>query len=366
MAIAEGHNDEKWLVKSNSKISGPFTFDEIVESIVHGDTHVLDEIQGPFERWRPIRDYPLFSAAIARLKASTLRKAEYTLTDIDGGTAEITNVLNEDTKTLDVLTENSPDQNVEQQKKKRDSSGDSAGISPPWSTPLESPSETSINQRTDSPGVAIGVGPSREVTVGDGAVETLEPSRGPSSQPAPRIYSVSPPEKRVLTTLSLASIGMGAVLAIGLFFWIFFQKGVGLLAPSGDTPFQGSVAEKDYRASLSEEGSAPPKDKAFVHTDEGERALNAGDLGRALSEFRAAGQFRPGDPEIIMSVAALEIVLGDDIAQQIANVEATLLSSRGLAPVEKGKTIIGLGYDRLSNHEKAMTMYREALSRQSG
>ncbi len=79
--------DNKWLVKSSDHILGPFEFDRVVEDIFRGDIHLLDEIKGPFERWRPIKDHSLFAAAIEKLKATTYSRREGTVTaTLDLGT----------------------------------------------------------------------------------------------------------------------------------------------------------------------------------------------------------------------------------------------------------------------------------------
>lgn len=79
--------EQQWLVRSSDAILGPYKFDQVVESIFSGDIHLLDEIQGPYERWRPIKDHSLFAAAIEKLKASTYNKRENTMTaTIDLGT----------------------------------------------------------------------------------------------------------------------------------------------------------------------------------------------------------------------------------------------------------------------------------------
>ena len=84
------HAERKWLVKSNDLINGPFEFDEVVENIFKGEVHLLDEIKGPFERWRPIRDHSLFAAAIEKLKATTYARREVTITEtVDLGTHTI-------------------------------------------------------------------------------------------------------------------------------------------------------------------------------------------------------------------------------------------------------------------------------------
>ncbi|MCB0377036.1 MAG: tetratricopeptide repeat protein [Bdellovibrionales bacterium] len=90
--------EQKWLVKSNSVVNGPYHFEQVVEDIFKGDIHLLDEIKGPFERWRPIRDHSLFAAAIERLKATTYQKREMTITeavDFNTATMDITQTSTE-------------------------------------------------------------------------------------------------------------------------------------------------------------------------------------------------------------------------------------------------------------------------------
>jgi tetratricopeptide (TPR) repeat protein len=85
--------EKKWLVKSSDSILGPYIFDDVVTHIFNGEIHLLDEIKGPFERWRPIKDHSLFAAAIEKLKASTYQNRENTVTatvDINTKTQEMT------------------------------------------------------------------------------------------------------------------------------------------------------------------------------------------------------------------------------------------------------------------------------------
>jgi len=93
-------SDKKWLVKSSDLITGPFEFNQVVENIFSGEVHLLDEIKGPFERWRVIKDDSLFAAAIERLKATTYSKREHTVT----GTFEIGTKTHELTKTYTLTT----------------------------------------------------------------------------------------------------------------------------------------------------------------------------------------------------------------------------------------------------------------------
>ncbi len=93
-------SDKKWLVKSSDLITGPFEFNQVVDNIFSGDVHLLDEIKGPFERWRVIKDDSLFAAAIERLKATTYSKREQTVT----GTLDIGTKTHELTKTHTLTT----------------------------------------------------------------------------------------------------------------------------------------------------------------------------------------------------------------------------------------------------------------------
>ncbi len=85
--------EKKWLVKSSDSILGPYEFDTVVENIFNGEVHLLDEIKGPLERWRPIKDHSLFAAAIEKLKATTYQQREETMTgtlDLGTKTQELT------------------------------------------------------------------------------------------------------------------------------------------------------------------------------------------------------------------------------------------------------------------------------------
>ncbi len=99
--------DKKWLIKSSDNIIGPVEFDFVVNNIFNGEIHLLDEIKGPFERWRPIKDHSLFAAAIEKLKASTYQsRGEHTMTatvDLHTKTDQLTQTVSEfdnDTGTL--------------------------------------------------------------------------------------------------------------------------------------------------------------------------------------------------------------------------------------------------------------------------
>ncbi len=85
--------NKKWLIKSSDTILGPLEFDHIVENLFKGDIHILDEIKGPFDRWCSIKDNPLFTAALEKLKSSTYDRREQTVTatvDINTSTRELT------------------------------------------------------------------------------------------------------------------------------------------------------------------------------------------------------------------------------------------------------------------------------------
>ena len=138
--------EKKWLIKSSETIRGPFEFDHVVESIFNGDTHLLDEIKGPYERWRPIKDHSLFAAAIEKLKATTYQVREHTLTanvDLGTKTHELTrsqtiSITNQETNTITPVT---PDKDT-------NTSGAVSNAYQPMSQDQQAPFSVAANDNT--------------------------------------------------------------------------------------------------------------------------------------------------------------------------------------------------------------------------
>lgn len=79
-----------WLVRSNKRVFGPFAFQEVVDQILSGEVHLMDEVSGSLDRWRHIKDNPEFSAAIEQIKFSAKSIGDNTVTTRMEGTQTIT------------------------------------------------------------------------------------------------------------------------------------------------------------------------------------------------------------------------------------------------------------------------------------
>jgi tetratricopeptide (TPR) repeat protein len=80
-------NEACWLIKVETKITGPWSFNEVLMKLTQGELQPFHEASSPLDRWRSLQSQPLFSAAIERLK----KQGEY------GGTT--TNTENTFTRT---------------------------------------------------------------------------------------------------------------------------------------------------------------------------------------------------------------------------------------------------------------------------
>lgn len=74
-------NDKKkdWLVKSSTKILGPFLFQEIVDLLKTRSMTILDEVRRTDERWISVRDHKLFTAIVHSLRFD-IEVSEHTVT----------------------------------------------------------------------------------------------------------------------------------------------------------------------------------------------------------------------------------------------------------------------------------------------
>lgn len=73
-------NDSCWLIKVDSRILGPFTFNEIVLKLTSSEFKPFHECISPMDRWRPLQSQPLFIAAVERLKKQKDDSSEFTFT----------------------------------------------------------------------------------------------------------------------------------------------------------------------------------------------------------------------------------------------------------------------------------------------
>lgn len=79
-----------WLIRSNKRVLGPYSFQEIIDQILSGEVHVLDEVAGSLDRWRNIKDNPHFSAAIEQIRFSARSIGDNTVTSRMDSTQTIT------------------------------------------------------------------------------------------------------------------------------------------------------------------------------------------------------------------------------------------------------------------------------------
>lgn len=61
-------NEPCWLIKVDTKISGPWSFNEVLLKLTRGELKPFHEAHSPMDRWRSLQSQPLFSAAVERLK----------------------------------------------------------------------------------------------------------------------------------------------------------------------------------------------------------------------------------------------------------------------------------------------------------
>jgi len=73
-------NDACWLIKVDTRISGPFSFNEVLAKLTSGEIYSHHEVMQPLDRWRSLVAQPLFSAAVEKLKRQMELTPEQTMT----------------------------------------------------------------------------------------------------------------------------------------------------------------------------------------------------------------------------------------------------------------------------------------------
>ncbi|MBY0315982.1 MAG: tetratricopeptide repeat protein [Bdellovibrionales bacterium] len=89
-------NDPCWLVKVDSRILGPYSFNEIVLKLTSTEFKPFHESISPMDRWRPLQSQALFTAAVEKLKKQKSEASEFTFTKTEGNTSF--------TRTLDITS----------------------------------------------------------------------------------------------------------------------------------------------------------------------------------------------------------------------------------------------------------------------
>lgn len=76
----EKHSENKWIVKSDSKILGPYSFDQIEDLIQKKQISLIDEIRDTETRWLYVRENPEFSKIVETIRKELDSKLEGTKT----------------------------------------------------------------------------------------------------------------------------------------------------------------------------------------------------------------------------------------------------------------------------------------------
>lgn len=95
-------NDPCWLVKVDTLILGPYSFNEVLVKLTAGELLPSHEVISPLDRWRSIQSQPLFSAAVEKIKQENEEPGEYTLTKTEAERTSFTRTLE---LTIDRMTQ---------------------------------------------------------------------------------------------------------------------------------------------------------------------------------------------------------------------------------------------------------------------
>lgn len=80
MNKAEHNTEKNWLIKSSTRILGPFDFSEVAELLKTRQVSVIDEIRQPHGRWAYIRENALFLEIVKNIRDEQDTVAENTMT----------------------------------------------------------------------------------------------------------------------------------------------------------------------------------------------------------------------------------------------------------------------------------------------
>lgn len=89
----------KWLIKSDSKILGPYSFEQVEDLLLKRQVSILDEIKDMPSRWLHIREKNEFKEAVDTLRKQNDEKVELTQTIQTSLTKTLTAVNSEETIT---------------------------------------------------------------------------------------------------------------------------------------------------------------------------------------------------------------------------------------------------------------------------
>ncbi len=83
-------NEKVWLIKSSTRIIGPYSLKEISEYIMRRQISILDEMKGPMQRWSYVRENPFLKEIIEAIRREQDSSKEDTVTIATQTSASIT------------------------------------------------------------------------------------------------------------------------------------------------------------------------------------------------------------------------------------------------------------------------------------
>ena len=72
--------EKKWLIKSDQKITGPFSYEQIEEQLRKKQVSVIDEIRDMEKRWSFIREVPELKTLVENIRSEVDNSNELTQT----------------------------------------------------------------------------------------------------------------------------------------------------------------------------------------------------------------------------------------------------------------------------------------------
>ncbi|MBX2987458.1 MAG: tetratricopeptide repeat protein [Bdellovibrionaceae bacterium] len=81
MTSKTGDRQEKnWLIKSSTRILGPFSVDEVAQMLLKKHISIIDEVRQPEGRWKYVREHGIFDEVVVALRAEQANVNELTQT----------------------------------------------------------------------------------------------------------------------------------------------------------------------------------------------------------------------------------------------------------------------------------------------
>ena len=72
--------EKKWLIKTDQKITGPFSYEQIEEQLRKKQISVIDEIRDMEKRWSFVREVPELKALVESIRSEMDSNSELTQT----------------------------------------------------------------------------------------------------------------------------------------------------------------------------------------------------------------------------------------------------------------------------------------------